>query len=202
MWVWRNVVAGGVVLVATACVDDFECGGTTSSPCTSSTDERTSEELGAAYCAHIRDSSCGTPELEAECLAEVEQHHADAARDSCETELYAYFRCSADSPIECSTIDTSPPTTRASPSDSNCSELGERFFECVYWIEGTCGLGSDADGSYCTVSCADFASSCQGSDPNGPVTCTCSEGPNTGLAFEAENCGRDLMYKTGHLCRY
>lgn len=191
-----------IAIAATACIDDFECGGTTGSPCTSSTDERTSQELGAALCAHIRDSQCGTPELEAECRADVERYHAEAARDSCEKELHAFLRCAADSPIECYELDTNPPTTHAEPADSTCSYLLVSFGECVYWIDANCGLGSNADGSSCTVSCADFASSCEGPDPNGPVTCTCSEGPNAGLAFDAEDCGRDLMYKTGHLCRY
>lgn len=196
---------GSVALFATACIDDFECGGTTSPPCTSTADERTSVELGAEYCAHIRESVCGTPEREAECLAEVDQQRADAARDSCEAELLSYLRCAAESPIECYELDTSPPSTHASVADSRCSDLRVAFGVCVYWIEPECGLGSGGDGnglSFCMVGCADFASQCEGPDPNGPVACKCSAGPHAGLSFDAENCGTDLMYKTGHLCRY
>jgi hypothetical protein len=52
------------------------------------------------------------------------------------------------------------------------------------------------------VSCPDFSSACSGPSPNGAVSCECDAGPNQGDTFEATDCGRDLIYKTGHTCGY
>jgi hypothetical protein len=166
---------------------------------------QTREELGAELCTHIRESECGTPELEEECLAELEQNLADAAAEGCEAELDEYLRCAAGSAIECVTFDTTPESTRPTLANSTCVDLVLEFHECVTWVAPLCGIGMGTDPSgsaLCSVSCPDFSSECSGSSANGAVSCVCDEGPNQGNTFEATDCGRDLTYKTGHLCGY
>jgi hypothetical protein len=168
-------------------------------------DHKTTEELGAELCTHIREAECGTPELEAECLAELEQNLVDASHEGCETELDEYLWCATASAIECVTLDTEPPRTYPVVANSTCVELDSAFHECVTWVAPLCGIGAGTDPSglaLCSVSCPDFSSACSGPSPNGAVSCECDEGPNQGDTFEATDCGRDLIYKTGHTCGY
>ena len=167
--------------------------------------DETREELGTEYCTHIGESECGTPELEQECLAELEQNLVDASHEGCEGELDAYLRCAANDAIECITLDTSPPMTYPTLASSTCVERLVEFHECVTWVAPLCGIGMGSDPSgaaLCSVSCPDFSSACSGPSANGAVSCVCDEGPNQGQTFEATDCGRDLTYKTGHTCGY
>ena len=196
----RVLVVGVAIALSPGCIDDFECG----PECTgSSSDDATITELGTTYCTNIRDAECGTPELEAECFRELEQFRLDAMRDDCEFELHAYLRCAAGSRIECVTLDTFPSTTHASAE--GCSERRVRFGECVSWVPPECGVFSSTSASStatCGVSCSDFSSICEGASANGPVECTCDSGPNVGVTFEAQDCGSEMAYRTGHSCRY
>ncbi|HEX6272199.1 MAG TPA: hypothetical protein VFZ53_04145 [Polyangiaceae bacterium] len=188
------------------CIDDFECGDTANTSCGALHPDGTDAELGATYCGNVRESPCGTPGLESECLARLDGYAADVVRDGCENELHEYLRCAAGSPIECSTTDSVPPVTSASVADPRCKRLRTAFRECVTWVGGECGVsfGVGAPGGLisCGVGCEAFASECEGASQNGPVACTCTEGPNAGVVFDAADCSSDLIYQTGHTCRY
>src|SRR5262245_36870859 len=123
--------------------------GLAGSSCTTGADgnDETLEELGAQYCTHVGESECGTPELEQQCLDELERNLADASHEGCERELDEYLRCAANDAIECTTIDTNPPMTYPMLESSTCVELVVEFHECVTWVAPNCAISNGADAS-------------------------------------------------------
>lgn len=154
-------------------------------------------ELIANLCARSAEQGCTSSAQD--CDEAMRRAWNEAVRVGCRAEYDAVLRCMNGSDIECD----------ANPRDL-CPDLAREFEEC----ESSSGSSSEecsagftpslpdaGPGVSCSIACAAYGAECTGASQEGPLDCTCSSGPNSGLAFTAPDCGSALSSSVAAACQ-
>jgi hypothetical protein len=190
----------------TALIFALGCGGETAS--------KSPEARITSLCEEATRLPCRPWETQSECETQLREGRNRAAADGCADKYDELVRCAEANPLTCTdgreTPTISPLCDGAQDAVNDCTDddvdppppagsggAGGGSQVCSH------GVGSGAGGAggvSCFQQCTGFAVTCEGANSSEPVTCTCTEGPQTGRMFVAGDCGVELNTAAAAQC--
>jgi hypothetical protein len=184
--------------------------------CGGETQDRSPSALITELCSDAVQLPCRPFDTQNECEAELHEGRTQAAGMRCGAEFDEVLSCATRFPLTCTAgeetpvlspacdparealdrcNDDDPPPTPVPPSGSAGAGGTGSDYPCGI------GIGSGASGGVrCMHNCRDFAATCEGPSQTGPLTCTCTQGPQTGRAFGAADCSGGLIAASTEQC--
>jgi hypothetical protein len=170
--------------------------------CGGETDHKSPEARITSLCEEATRLPCRPFETQNECEAQLREGRDRAAADGCVDKYDELVRCAEANPLTCGdgreTPTLSPLCDGAQDAVNDCTNddvdppppagtggAGGGAQVCSHGVGPGAG---GADGVSCFHECTGFAATCAGSNTSEPVTCTCTQGPQTGRMFVASDC--------------